>query len=81
MQIPRATTWSLGSRGGAEEIISGNAISISTTIGPNCIILEYKHKWSQGIAAGADVQPPFTLGYRRGPGDVRVGWAILKPQP
>jgi len=33
-----------------------------------------------GIAAGAVVQPPFTLAYRRGPGEVRVGWAILKPQ-
>ena len=32
-----------------------------------------------GIAAGAVVQPPFTLAYRRGPGEVRVGWAILRP--
>jgi hypothetical protein len=33
-----------------------------------------------GIAAGAVVQPSFTLPYRRGPGAVTVGWAILKPQ-
>jgi len=32
-----------------------------------------------GIAAGAVVQPTFTLAYRRGPGEVRVGWAILRP--
>jgi Dolichyl-phosphate-mannose-protein mannosyltransferase len=29
------------------------------------------------IAAGAAVQPPFTLPYRRGPGNVTVGWAIV----
>jgi hypothetical protein len=29
------------------------------------------------IAAGAVVQPSFTLPYRRGPGHVTVGWAIL----
>jgi 4-amino-4-deoxy-L-arabinose transferase-like glycosyltransferase len=32
-----------------------------------------------GVAAGAVVQPPFTLAYRRGPGEVSVGWAILPP--
>jgi 4-amino-4-deoxy-L-arabinose transferase-like glycosyltransferase len=33
-----------------------------------------------GIAAGATVQPPFTLAYRRGSGKVAVGWAILLPR-
>ncbi|MGH6727305.1 MAG: glycosyltransferase family 39 protein [Pseudolabrys sp.] len=33
------------------------------------------------IAGDAAVQPPFTLPYRRGPGDVTVGWAILLPKP
>ena len=33
------------------------------------------------VAAGAVVQPSFTLAYRRGPGHVTVGWAILKPRP
>ena len=32
------------------------------------------------VAAGAVVQPSFTLPYRRGPGEVTVGWAILKPR-
>ena len=32
-----------------------------------------------GVAAGAEVQPSFKLPYRRGPGEVTVGWAILKP--
>ncbi len=33
------------------------------------------------VAAAAEVQAPFALAYRRGPGRVSVGWAILKPQP
>ncbi len=33
------------------------------------------------IAADASLQPPFTLPYRRGPGEVTVGWAILLPRP
>ncbi len=31
------------------------------------------------VAKGALVQTPFTLPYRRGPGSVPVGWAILPP--
>jgi 4-amino-4-deoxy-L-arabinose transferase-like glycosyltransferase len=33
------------------------------------------------IAADAQVQPPFTLPFRRGGGEITVGWAILRPQP
>jgi hypothetical protein len=34
-----------------------------------------------GIAAGAEIQPPFDLPMRwGGHGDVKVGWAILKPK-
>jgi hypothetical protein len=33
------------------------------------------------IAGEAQVQPPFTLPYRRGDGTLTVGWAILRPQP
>ena len=29
------------------------------------------------VAAGAQIQPSFTLPYRRGPGGIKVGWAIL----
>ena len=32
------------------------------------------------IAAGAEVQPPFSLPMRWGHGEVRVGWAILRPR-
>ena len=32
------------------------------------------------VAAGAQVQPSFTLSYRRGPGHVTVGWAIVPAQ-
>jgi len=35
----------------------------------------------RGIAGDAQVQPPFTLPFRRGTGEVTVGWAILRPQP
>jgi 4-amino-4-deoxy-L-arabinose transferase-like glycosyltransferase len=33
------------------------------------------------IAGSAEVGTPFALPMRRGPGEVHVGWAILKPQP
>jgi hypothetical protein len=32
------------------------------------------------LAAGANVQQPFSLPYRRGKGEARFGWAILQPQ-
>jgi 4-amino-4-deoxy-L-arabinose transferase-like glycosyltransferase len=35
----------------------------------------------RNIAGDAAVQPPFKLNYRRGPGQVEVGWAILLPKP
>ncbi|MFA6264769.1 MAG: glycosyltransferase family 39 protein [Pseudolabrys sp.] len=33
------------------------------------------------IAPDAAVQPSFTLPYRRGPGHIAIGWAILLPKP
>jgi Dolichyl-phosphate-mannose-protein mannosyltransferase len=35
----------------------------------------------RGIAGDAQVQPPFTLPFRRGGGTLTVGWAILRPHP
>jgi hypothetical protein len=35
----------------------------------------------RNIAGDAQVQPPFTLPFRRGEGTLTVGWAILRPQP
>jgi hypothetical protein len=35
----------------------------------------------RGLAGDAQVQPPFTLPYRRGEGELTIGWAILRPQP
>jgi hypothetical protein len=32
------------------------------------------------VAAGAQVQPPFALPYRKGGPTLQVGWAILRPQ-
>jgi hypothetical protein len=35
----------------------------------------------RGLAGDAQVQPPFTLPFRRGEGVLTVGWAILRPKP
>jgi hypothetical protein len=35
----------------------------------------------RGIAGDAQIQPPFTLPFRRGDHVLTVGWAILRPQP
>jgi hypothetical protein len=35
----------------------------------------------RGIAGDAQVQPPFTLPFRRGDQVLTVGWAILRPLP
>ena len=34
----------------------------------------------RAIAGDAQVQPPFTLPFRRGDAVLDVGWAILRPQ-
>jgi hypothetical protein len=51
------------------------AVVVWTDGDPNKLPAKFK-----AVADGAAVQPPFTLPYRRGPGSVSVGWAILKPQ-
>jgi 4-amino-4-deoxy-L-arabinose transferase-like glycosyltransferase len=33
------------------------------------------------IGADAEIQQPFALPYRRGSGEVHVGWALLRPRP
>jgi hypothetical protein len=35
----------------------------------------------RAVAGEAQIQPPFTLPFRRGDGVLIVGWAILRPQP
>src|SRR4029077_15349768 len=35
----------------------------------------------RGVAEDAEIQEPFTLPYRKGPGEVVVGWAVLRPRP
>jgi Dolichyl-phosphate-mannose-protein mannosyltransferase len=42
--------------------------------------LHHLPKQYQAVAAGAEVQPPILLHYRRGSSNLYVGWAILKPQ-
>jgi 4-amino-4-deoxy-L-arabinose transferase-like glycosyltransferase len=35
----------------------------------------------RNLGADAEIQEPFTLPYRRGAGEVQVGWAVLRPRP
>jgi hypothetical protein len=35
----------------------------------------------RSVAVDAEVQEPFVLPYRRGLGEVPVGWAVLRPRP
>jgi 4-amino-4-deoxy-L-arabinose transferase-like glycosyltransferase len=35
----------------------------------------------RNLASDAEIQEPFTLPYRRGKGEVRIGWAVLRPLP
>jgi len=35
----------------------------------------------RGVAVDAQIQPPFTLPFRRDDRVLIVGWAILRPQP
>ena len=35
----------------------------------------------RAVAGDAQIQPPFTLPFRRGDRVLTVGWAILRPQP
>jgi hypothetical protein len=43
--------------------------------------LHHVPKSLQGVAAGAQVQPPLPLHYRRGDSNLYAGWAILKGAP
>jgi hypothetical protein len=43
---------------------------------PRALPLEYR-----SIAEDAEIQPPFTLPMRLGPGTVTVAWAVLRPRP
>ena len=52
------------------------AVVVWTAGDPRVVPVELRN-----IAGDASVQPPFTLPYRRGPGEVTVGWAILLPRP
>jgi hypothetical protein len=35
----------------------------------------------RSLASDAEIQEPFTLPYRKGSGEVQVGWAVLRPRP
>jgi hypothetical protein len=68
---PRRAPWiDLG------DLRSKGAVVLWTDGDPNVMPVAYR-----SIAGDAQVQPPFTLPYRRGEGAVTVGWAILRPQP
>lgn len=52
------------------------AVVVWTSGDPNVIPIDLR-----GIAGDAQVQPPFTVPFRRGHRTLTVGWAILPPQP
>jgi hypothetical protein len=68
---PRRAPWiDLG------DLLNKGAVVVWTDGDPNVIPIALR-----GLAGDAQVQPPFTLPYRRGDGQITVGWAILRPQP
>jgi 4-amino-4-deoxy-L-arabinose transferase-like glycosyltransferase len=68
---PRRAPWiDLG------DLLNKGAVVVWTAGDPNVIPMGLR-----GIGGEAQVQPPFTLPFRRGDGVLTVGWAILRPQP
>jgi 4-amino-4-deoxy-L-arabinose transferase-like glycosyltransferase len=68
---PRRAPWiDLG------DLLSKGAVVVWTDGDPRVIPVRLR-----GIAGDAQVQPPFTLPFRRGDHELTVGWAILRPQP
>jgi 4-amino-4-deoxy-L-arabinose transferase-like glycosyltransferase len=68
---PRRAPWiDLG------DLRSKGAVVIWTSGDPNVMPVRLRN-----IAGDAQVQPPFTLPFRRGDQVLTVGWAILRPQP
>jgi Dolichyl-phosphate-mannose-protein mannosyltransferase len=69
--IPRRAPWiDLG------DLRSKGGVVVWTDGDPNVMPVAYR-----SIAGDAQVQPPFTLPFRRGDHVLTVGWAILRPQP
>jgi hypothetical protein len=68
---PRRAPWiDLG------DLRSKGAVVVWTSGDPNVMPVRLRN-----IAGDAQVQPPFTLPFRRGDQVLTVGWAILRPQP
>jgi hypothetical protein len=67
---PRAPWIDLG------DLRSKGAVVVWTDADPTVLPVRFR-----GVAADAQVQPPFELPYRRGDHVLTVGWAILRPQP
>jgi 4-amino-4-deoxy-L-arabinose transferase-like glycosyltransferase len=68
---PRRAPWiDLG------DLRSKGAVVVWTGGDPNVMPIGLR-----AIAGDAQVQPPFTLPFRRGDNVLNVGWAILRPQP
>jgi hypothetical protein len=68
---PRRAPWiDLG------DLVSKGAVVVWTDGDPAVIPVGLR-----GVAGDAQVQPPFTLPFRRGEGGITVGFAILRPRP
>ena len=67
----------LGAMGSASALPSALSRAASPTLGANIAAAAF----ARAVAGDAQIQPPFTLPFRRGDRVLTVGWAILRPQP
>jgi 4-amino-4-deoxy-L-arabinose transferase-like glycosyltransferase len=57
------------------DLSAKGAVVVWTDSDPRVLLPAFR-----AVAVDAEVQEPFTLPYRRGPGSVTVGWAVLRPR-
>lgn len=68
---PRRAPWiDLG------DLRARGAIVVWTEGDPRVLPVAYRN-----VALDAEIQEPFTLPYRKGKGEVVIGWALLRPRP
>jgi len=58
------------------DLASKGAVIVWTGSDPSVLPAMFR-----SVGADAEIQQPFTLPYRRGSGEVHVGWALLRPRP
>ena len=58
------------------DLSARGAIVVWTESDPRVLPVPFRN-----LAVDAEIQEPFTLPYRKGTGEVTVGWAVLRPRP